>query len=252
VIVINEALAKRLLEGGRIANPVGRNIQLTYIDYSGQPSRFDGRIAGVMRSERVGNPWRPDPPVAYVPLAQAPVRSLNLLVHTRGDADAVPAIREAIRAIDPDLPLGAVSTMEEVRERTFLPFSRPAWLIGIFAAVAALLAALGLYGVLAQSVTDRRHELGIRLALGAASRTMVGHIVGQAFRMIAAGLAIGLVGSIVLTRALRGLLFGVSPLDPGALAAAAAVIMGVGLTAALIPARRAARLDPITALRDEG
>jgi len=250
-VVVNEALARRVVDAARIGHPVGQQVQLTSVDYAGQPALLDGEIVGVIRSERVGDPWKPDPPVAYVPLAQAPNPDVALLIHTRGDTMPMPAIHDAVRAVDPNVPLGEVATMEQVRDRTFLPASRPAWVIGGFALLAALLAAFGVYGVLAYSVTEQRREIGIRLAMGAASHTIVRHVVRSAAVMIAVGLAFGLAGAVGLTRVMRGLLYEVSPLDPRALAAAAAVMTVIGLTAALVPARRASRVDPARVLRED-
>jgi hypothetical protein len=252
VAVVNETLAGRVMDAGGLKTPVGRHVQLTHVSYDGQPALLDAEIVGVIRSERVGDPWRPDPPVAYVPLAQAPSRDVKLLVHGREGADAMPAIREAVHAVDPNLPIGDVATMEQVRDRTFAPASGPAWVIGAFAAMAVLLAAIGLYGVLAYSVTEQRREIGIRLALGAGSPSIVRHVVGTALRMIAIGLTIGLAGSVGLTRVMRGLLFGVSPLDTRALTLGAIAMITIGVAAALIPARRAARVDPVLVLRDDG
>lgn len=250
-VVINQALARRLVDAGQLTRPVGRHVQLTSTDYAGQPALIDAEIVGVIRSERVGDPWRPDPPVVYVPLAQAPVPAAAVLIHTQDATTPMASIRDAVHAVDPNIPLGDVATMEQVRDRTFLPASRPAWVIGTFAIVAALLAAFGVYGVLAYSVSEQRREIGIRLAMGAAPQVIVRHVLRSAAVVIAVGLGIGLAGTAGLTRVMRGLLYDVSPLDPRALAAAAAVMTAIGLTAALIPARRASRVDPTTVLRED-
>jgi putative ABC transport system permease protein len=191
--------------------------------------------------------------VAYVPLAQAPRQDIKLVVRTHSAPETVmPGIREAVRQIDPNLPLGDVMTMQQVKEQSILWARQPTWVLGTFAGVAALLAALGLYGVLAHAVTQQRREIGIRMALGADSGDVLLHILSSAFAMLVVGLAAGLAGALALTRVLKSLLFQVSALDPAALAVACLVMTVVGLLAAWIPANRAARVDPMTVLRDEG
>ena len=249
VVVVNQALAARLADVARMSAPVGQAVRISHIDFD-RRLETSAEIVGVIRSERVDNPWRPDPPVVYVPLAQAPSAHLKLVV--RSDAAAavvVPAIRQALRAVDPALPLGDVTTMAEVRDRTFLPARRPASLIGAFAAIAALLTALGLYGVLAQSVTHQRREIGIRLALGAAPGRLVRQVVASALRLVALGSAAGLGAVVLLAPVLRSMVFRVSALDPSVLAGAVACMWTIGVAAALLPARRAARVDPVTVLR---
>jgi ABC-type antimicrobial peptide transport system permease subunit len=216
-------------------------------------SIVDVQIVGVIRSERVAQPGVPDPPVAYAALAQAPQPEINIILRTQADPlSAVPVVREVLRQIDPNLPFGNVATMLEVRERTLAGASRPAWLIGAFAAIAAFLAGLGLYGVLSHSVAQQRREIGIRMALGARSRDVLSHVLRNALVMVSVGLAIGMAGAFALTGTMRTLLFDVSPLDPLALAAACIAMTLIGLLAGFVPASRAARVDPMTTLRDEG
>jgi len=211
------------------------------------------QIVGVIRSEQVGNLRDPGRPVVYVPIAQMPRQGISLIVRTRGEATAaVSGIREAVRQVDPRLPLGTVTTMAQVKERSFTDTTHSAWVIGAFAMVAALLAAFGLYGVLAQSVTQQRREIGIRMALGAGPREIVSGVVRNAMAMIAVGLAIGLAGAFALTGVMKSLLFQVSAFDPAAFAIACASMALVGLVAVFLPASRAARVDPVTTLRDEG
>jgi ABC-type antimicrobial peptide transport system permease subunit len=191
--------------------------------------------------------------VVYVPLAQAPSPHLKLVA--RSDATAavvVPAIRQALRAVDPSLPVGDVATMAELRDRTFLPASRPASIVGAFAAVAVLLTGLGMYGVLAQNVSQRRREIGIRLALGAAPVRLVRDMVVGALRLVALGSLFGLGGVVLLAPVLRKMVFRMSALDPAALGTAVACMWLIGVAAALLPARRAARVDPVVVLREEG
>jgi ABC-type antimicrobial peptide transport system permease subunit len=173
-------------------------------------------------------------------------------VRTRNDpAAAMPAIREAVGQIDPRLPLGDVRTMEQVKDLTLSGRTEPAWIIGAFAAVAALLAALGLYGVLSHAVNQRRREIGIRMALGARAGQVLSHVLRNAAWMVLLGLAAGLVGALALTSVMKSLLFEVSALDPVAFALAVVSMALVCLFAALVPASRASRVDPVTALRSE-
>jgi putative ABC transport system permease protein len=157
-----------------------------------------------------------------------------------------------VRQIDPNLPLGDVRTMQQIVDRTLTGARQPAWIIGAFAAVAALLAALGLYGVLSHSVTQQRREIGIRMALGARSRDVLSHVLRSALSMITLGLVLGLLGAFALTRVMESLLFQVSPLDPLALGVACVAMISIGLLAGFLPARRATRVNPIAVLRDEG
>ena len=195
------------------------------------------QIVGVIRSERTAGLNAPPEMVAYVPLAQAPRQDIKLVVRTRSaPAAAMPGIREAVRQVDPNLTLGDVMTMEQVKEQSMLWARQPTWVVGAFAGVAALLAALGIYGVLAHAVTQQRREIGIRMALGACSGDVLSHIFRNAFSMLIVGLAGGLAGAF----------------DPVALGVACVLMTLVGILTAWIPASRAARVDPMMVLRDEG
>ena len=141
--------------------------------------------------------------------------------------------------------------MAQVKQLTLSAKTEPAWIIGAFAGIAALLAALGLYGVLSHAVNQRRREIGIRMALGARAGDVLSHVLRNAAGMVLVGLAIGLAGALALTRVMKTLLFEVSALDPLAFTLAAGSMMLVGLFAALVPASRASRVDPVTALRSE-
>ena len=147
------------------------------------------QIVGVIRNERTGGLQAPPEPVVYVPLAQFPRQDISLVVRTRGDPlAAMPGIREAVRQIDPHLPLGEVRTMEQVKEQSMLWAKQPTWVVGAFAGVAALMAALGLYGVLAHAVTQQRREIGIRMALGARPGDVVSNTLRSALSMLLVGL----------------------------------------------------------------
>ena len=212
----------------------------------------DVTIVGMIRTERTRSLDTPMEEVVYVSLLQAPRREIKFIVRTTGDPSAaMPAIRHAVAELDPRLPLGDVRTMEQVRQLTMSGKTAPAWIIGAFAGVAALLAALGLYGVLSHAVNQRRREIGIRMALGAGARDVLANVLGNAAWMVGIGLTFGLAGALALMKVMTTLLFEVSPLDPFAFALAAASMAVIGLVAALIPASRATRVDPVTALRVE-
>jgi ABC-type antimicrobial peptide transport system permease subunit len=213
----------------------------------------DVQIVGVIRNERTTSPGAAEPPVAYVPLGQVPSPNVKILVRTQEGFGAVmPGIRKAVRDLDPNLALGEVATMEEIKAETLSGVSRPAGLIAAFAGVALLLAGVGLYGVISYSLTQRRKEFGIRVALGARPGTVLMQVLRSALGMVGIGLVLGLGSTYALTRILKSFLFEVSPLDPLSLALGCVAMATIGLAAALIPARRAARLDPVLTLREEG
>ncbi|HUP43551.1 MAG TPA: FtsX-like permease family protein, partial [Thermoanaerobaculia bacterium] len=166
-------------------------------------------------------------------------------------AGLVPAIRERVRALDPDAPITRVATLEELAVTTTARTRFALLLFGLFAAVSVVLAAVGIFGVLAGVVAEREREIGVRTALGACRGEIVRMIVRQGLRLSAAGTGLGLVVSVGCSRFLESLLFGVAPLDPATYAGVTALLVAVALTASWAPARRAARLDPAGALRRE-
>lgn len=246
VAVINEATARAYYPG---QNPIG-----TRLRYYGSDSTWI-TIVGVVRNVRQLGVTVDPPPAIYTSLVQAPRpayagRMMNLLVRFRGDPTlGVNAVREAMAGIDPTLPPGQLTTLEEVVNQATGDSRFTTTLMSAFALIALLLGALGLYGLLAHAVNLRAHEIGIRLALGASPQSVLRMVVAQGMTLVLAGVAFGFIAIAALRRALDGLLFGVRSFDPPSLALAAGTLVLVSLAACWVPAWRAARLDPLDTLR---
>ena len=242
--VINQEAARVFWPG---KDPVGR-VLATSEDSTG----LRITIVGVVGATRQDGPNQPLKPEMFVPLDQSPSRGLTFLLEpARGVEPAVAAFREALREVDPLVPLGAPEPIEE-RVGTALSLPRLyALLIGGFAVAALLLAALGVYGVMAYAVSLRQREIGVRLALGAAPSGIQRLVLGQGTRLALAGVGIGLLAALGITRLLNRLLFGVGAFDVVTYAAVPLVLSGIALLACWIPARRAMRVDPLVAIREE-
>ena len=187
-------------------------------------------------------------------LEQDPDRwnQLFLLVRTAGNPSLMlPTVRRLIAAIDREQPVYAIRTLEDAFAATTVQHRISTILLAVFAGLAVVLAALGVYAVMAQSVAARRQEIGIRMALGAASGDVVRMITGQALRLLLIGAGLGLAGGVALGRVASSLLVGTSPSDPTVLGVVTAVLVATGLAAGWVPARRASRIDPASALRTE-
>lgn len=164
---------------------------------------------------------------------------------------ALPALREAVHSIDRNLPLSSVNTLDKLVESSVGQRKLSMMLLGVFSAIAMVLASIGIYGVMSYSVAQRTRELGIRMALGAMRSRVLMLVVGQGMALAGAGVAIGLVGAFGLTRLLTNQLFDVRATDPSTFALVSALLVAVALIATLVPALRATRVDPVVALRDE-
>jgi putative ABC transport system permease protein len=243
VAVINETMAKRYW---RDANPIGQRIKET--------SDVDAwreivGIVGSVRHRSLGEEPRPE---MFVPYNQTPALNLNVVVRTQVEPISYAAtLRRAMTAIDANLPIFEVRTMEErLSESVAQPRFRTA-LLGVFAALALVMAVVGLYAVMAVSVAQRTHELGIRVALGAQRRDLIGLVLRQGATLVGIGVVIGLAGAWAITRVLTTLLYEVKPTDPLTFLIVPVLLTAVAILACWLPARQAASVDPITALRSE-
>jgi putative ABC transport system permease protein len=245
VVIVNRELAAQLWPG---AEPIGRRIRLPLVDSVAWLTVVG--VAPDIVYDEFGESTAASRRQVHLPYGRMPRRYMGLVVRSQGAA-GVPAagLREAMRAIDPALPTFDVRTMDEVRRSTTWNYALYGRIFSVFSAIALLLAAIGIYGVVAYAVSQRTHEIGVRMALGADSRGVQRLIVMQGARMVAAGLAIGLVAAIAAGRAVSGLLYAVPPTDPLSFVLVPLVLAAVALLACWVPARRATRVSPVTALR---
>jgi len=188
----------------------------------------------------------------FRPFWQAPMPYLTFVVKGAAEtATLVPAVRRAVMEVDPEQSITEVMTMEEVLRDSLGPRRFSMQLIALFALAALLLAAIGLYGVLSYSVTQRANEIGIRMALGASTGSVLNHVMKEGFLLVLFGLAAGIVLALVVARVISSMIFGVSPADPVALGTSVIVMAAIALAASAVPAVRATRTDPATVLRAE-
>jgi putative ABC transport system permease protein len=196
--------------------------------------------------------WKADEPMLYQPFSQAFPHSCHLLVRTHGNPmDLLPAVRQQVSEIDPQVPIYGAETLEQVAADSMAEPRMTASLVSLFGGLVLFLAVAGIYGVIAYWVTERTHEIGVRMALGAERRDVLRMVVGQGLRLALIGVAIGIAGAFVLTRFLASLLYGVKATDPLTFIAVSFILIAVALLACYIPARRAAKVDPMVALRYE-
>jgi len=197
-------------------------------------------------------PERPPEPEVFVSYAQQPLLTVALAIRSAMRPEPLTsAVRREIHALDPDLPIFDIATMDDRLARSTAPQRLELWLVGFFALLATALAALGVYGVIAYAVSQSTHEIGVRLALGAPPGLVQRHVVGHGMMLGMAGVALGLAGGFALTRYLASLLFETGSHDAATFAGASVVLLAMALLASYLPARRAARVDPIAALRSE-
>ncbi|HJR62583.1 MAG TPA: ABC transporter permease [Gemmatimonadaceae bacterium] len=246
-VVVNEALVRRYYSG---EEPLGKDI------YLGAPDNrlFDrATIVGVVGDTRDAGLGQDPLPTVYIPFAVMPMwSSFSFVIRTAGEPTTVAAAaRAAIRSVDADVPLRNVRTVDEVLSESVAPARWSTTLLGVFAGVALVMAALGVFGVLSFMVTRRTRELGIRMALGAAPSSVRRMVMVQGLRLVALGLALGVAASLALTRLMKSLLYAVAPTDPATYVGVVTLLFGIALLASYLPARRATRVDPLIALRAE-
>jgi putative ABC transport system permease protein len=245
VVIVNEAVVRRNFPD---KDPVGQRLST---GWDSHPESFE--IVGVVGDVKEFGLAESAPPTMYWPHAQLnPQASMGLMIRTSTDPLAIlPAVRSTVWRLDGDLPVFQVQTMEQRIARSLGNNRFAMLLLGIFAGVAVLLGAIGIYGVMAYSVSQRTQEVGVRLALGADRRRVLGLVLKQGVTLALVGVAVGLTGAVALGHVLASMLFEVESRDPWTLGGVAALLTGVALLACYLPARRAAKVDPVEALRYE-
>jgi putative ABC transport system permease protein len=250
VAVIDERLAQRLWPDG---DPLGKelfiqrfNVQTFGLD------RVPLRVVGLAEPVRAQSLAAEGRETIYYPYRFFPWFPLSFVVRTSGNPTGIiEAIRREVEAVDPDIPLSNVRLMNDYVDDALAQTRFALTLIGTFAGMALVLASVGLYGVIAYSVRQRTREIGVRVAFGASNGAVVRLVVGQGLLLALGGLGVGLIGAFVATRLVSGLFYGVSSTDPLTLGTVSLVLVSVAIAASYIPARRATRIDPVVALRDE-
>ncbi len=247
VMVVSQSFAQKFFPN---ENPIGKQLQPGANDGPGKsPWR---EIVGVVGDVRVGDLSTPPEPMFYLPYPQLIWGAPTIVVHTNVDAAAAaPEVRTVLREMDPELPLYEIRTMDDYVALSVGRQKFQTVLLGVFAGIALLLTAVGLYGVMAYSVLQRTHEIGIRMALGASQRSVLRMVLSTGARMAAIGLSIGVIGALTLTQFMKSMLFEVRSQDPITFVGVCVVLAVVTLLASYIPARRATKVDPVIALRYE-
>lgn len=248
-LVINESMAQRYFKD---EDPIGKRILIQELFYAqpGLGPEIAWEVVGIVGNEQTGGLADEKSPGVYVTFDQSPTNDANIVVRAAVDPEALAsALNTAVHEVDKDQPLTDVKTLEKIKSETVANDRMQTMLLSAFGVLALLLSAVGIYGVISYSVTQRTHELGIRAALGASRRGLLVLVVRHGMGLALAGLVLGVAGSLALTRLLSTLLYGISPRDPVTLAAVAAVLLSVAALACYVPARRASNVDPMVALR---
>jgi len=248
VVLINQAFADEYLSG---MNPIGQKAVI-FMKSLVEADNPASEIVGIVGDVREAGLDAPAKPTVYWPYPELTYPRMTILMRTANDPLAlVSAARGELKQMDPEQPISNVATMDQLLADSLSRSRFTMLLLGSLSAIALALAAVGIYGVIAYSVTQRTHEIGIRLALGAQRHHVLGLVLGQGIRLALAGIVVGLIGAFSLTQLLSSLLYGVKPTDPVTFVGVASLLLGVAFLACYIPARRAMRVDPIVALRYE-
>ncbi len=250
VVIINETAARQFWPD---QDPIGQRITIGLPDeiklYGKLVSREIIGVVGNVKHERLNEPFQPE---IYLPVWQLPAEGMALVVRGQARAESlINGMRDAVQSVDKDQPIRRARLLDSTIARSVAPQRFVTMLLMLFAGIALLLAGVGIYGVMSHTVAQRTHEIGIRMALGASSSDVLRLVVGQGMLLAVSGLGVGLVAALALTRLMKSLLFNISASDPITFAAIAVLLGIVALAACYLPARRAARVDPMVALRYE-
>ena len=250
VAIVNEAFARQYLPQGKALGQRIQPVQPAQIWNNERLTSFE--VVGIVRNVKSAGWNAESEPTYYLPATQAPFQAMTILVRTRNDpATLVSALRNAVQTIDPTQPVTNIRTLDQIVSDSIAQPRLNMLLMGLFGGLALILAAVGIYGLLSYAVTERTREIGTRMALGAQVPDVLRLVLKQGMTLALIGEVIGLVGAFAMTRVIRGLLFGVAPTDAMTFIAVAAVLTSVALLACYFPARRAAKVDPVVALRHQ-
>lgn len=251
VAIVNEAFVKKFLADG---DPLRQRISVEQLipGVTKLGPAIEWQIVGVYHNVHNGGVRGDGFPEVNVPFAQSPWPQVGVAVRTAGDpASMSKSLAAVVQSVDADLPLDQVKTMDQIVDESLAGDRFSTILFGVFAGVALLLAAIGIYGVMSFAVVQRTHEIGLRMALGAGSKQVLRLILKEGMQLALVGLGLGLIGTYFVGRTMKSVLYEVNAIDPVAVSAVAIILLFSALCACYIPARRATRVDPMVALREE-